>query len=104
MFDQLLSVKFKPSILLKVVDGQPASIDLNASFLLKEALWVGTTLRNFNAVGLNGQFEVSDQLRLGYSFELPLNDISANAFGTHEFMVSFDMEVFSGQAFGRRYF
>ena len=104
LFDQFLSVKFKPSILLKVVGGQPASIDLNASFLLKEALWVGTTLRNFNAVGLNGQFEISDQLRLGYSFELPLNSISANAFGTHELMVSFDMEVFTGHAIGRRYF
>ena len=101
---ELLSVKFKPSVLLKVVDGQPASIDLNASFLLKEALWVGTTIRNFNAIGLNGQFEVNDQLRLGYSFELPLNSISANAFGTHELMVSFDMEVFSGHAIGRRYF
>ena len=104
LFDQLMSVKFKPSILLKVVGGQPASVDINASFLLKEALWVGTTIRNFNAIGLNGQFEVSDQLRLGYSFELPLNSISANAFGTHELMVSFDLEVFSGHAIGRRYF
>jgi len=104
LFDQLIAVKFKPSVLLKVVDGQPASVDINASFLLKETLWVGTTIRNFNAVGLNGQFEVSDQLRLGYSFELPLNSISANAFGTHELMVSFDLEVFSGHAIGRRYF
>lgn len=104
LFDQLLSIKFKPSVLLKIVDGQPASIDLNANFLLKEVLWVGTTLRNFNAVGLNGQFEVSDQLRLGYSFELPLNGLSNNAFGTHELMVSYDLEIFSGHAIGRRYF
>lgn len=104
LFDQLISVKFKPSVLLKVVDGQPASIDLNASFLLKEALWVGATVRNFNAVGLNGQFEISNQLRLGYSFELPLNGLSDNSFGTHELMVSYDLEIFSGHAIGRRYF
>jgi type IX secretion system PorP/SprF family membrane protein len=104
LFDQLLAVQFKPSVLLKVVDGQPASVDLNASFLLKEVLWVGTTLRNFNAIGLNGQLEVNNQLRLGYSFEYPLNAISNNAFGTHELMVSLDLEVFNGHALGRRYF
>ncbi|HNP18562.1 MAG TPA: type IX secretion system membrane protein PorP/SprF [Fulvivirga sp.] len=104
LFDQLLAIKFKPSVLLKVVDGQPASIDINASFLLKEALWVGTTLRNFNAIGLNTQFEINNQLRLGYSFELPLNGLSNNAYGTHELMLSLDLEIFNGHAIGRRYF
>lgn len=104
LFDQLLAVKFKPSILLKVVDKQPASIDLNAQVLLKEVLWIGTTLRNFNALGLTSQMELMDRLRLGYSFEFPLNTLSANNFGSHELMVSFDLEIFSGHAAGRRYF
>lgn len=104
IFDQLIALKFKPSILLKVVEGQPISIDLNASVLLMETLWVGATFRNLNAFGVNGQFEVNDQIRLGYSFELPLNAISNNAFGSHELMVSFDMEIFGNHAMGRRYF
>lgn len=104
IFDQLIALKFKPSVLLKVVEGQPLSIDLNASLLLMETLWVGASLRNFNAVGLNGQFEVNDQIRLGYSFEIPLNSMSNNAYGTHELMVSFDLEIFNNHAMGRRYF
>jgi type IX secretion system PorP/SprF family membrane protein len=104
IFDQLMSVKFKPSLLLKVVDGQPASVDLNASFLLKEVLWVGATVRNFNAVGINCQFEVSDMLRLGYAFEQPINALSNNAYGTHELMLSVDLEIFDHHARGRRYF
>lgn len=104
VFDQIIALKFKPSILLKVVEGQPVSIDLNASLLLAETIWVGLSLRNFNAVGLNGQFEILDHLRLGYSFELPLNSINNNSFGTHELMVSFDLELFDHHAIGRRYF
>ena len=104
LFDQFMALKFKPSVLIKVVDGQPASVDLNASFLLLEALWVGATLRNFNSAGINGQFEVSNRIRLGYAFEIPLNAISNNAFGSHELMVSFDLEIFNGHALGRRYF
>ena len=90
--------------MVKIVEGQPVSIDLNASLLLLETLWVSASLRNFNTVGINGQFELNDQLRLGYSFEWPLTSISANAFGTHELMVSFDMEIFKHHAIGRRYF
>lgn len=104
IFDQLIAIKFKPSVLLKIVEGQPISVDLNASVLLMETLWVGATIRNFNAAGVNGQFEINDQIRLGYSFETPLTSLSNNAFGSHELMVSFDLEIFNNHALGRRYF
>ena len=104
VFDQLIALKFKPSILVKIVEGQPLSIDLNASFLLVETLWVGASLRNFNAVGINSQFEIGDLVRLGYSFEFPLTSLSDTGFGTHEFMISFDLELFNNHARGRRYF
>ncbi len=104
VFDQLISLKIKPSVLIRVIEGQPISIDLNASVLLLETLWVGASLRNFNAAGINSQFEISDLLRLGYSFEWPLNELSNNAFGTHELMVSVDLELFNNHAIGRRYF
>lgn len=104
VFDQLIALKFKPSALLKIVEGQPLSVDINASFLLLESLWVGATLRNFNAVGINSQFEINDMFRFGYSFELPLNNVGSNTFGTHEFMFSVDLEVFKNNAIGRRYF
>ena len=105
ILDQIIAVKFKPSILLKVVDNQPSSIDLNAQVLFLETLWVGATLRNFNAVGFTGQFEIGDALRLGYSLELPLGPFSGGTkFGTHELMVSYDLELLSNHAKGRRYF
>lgn len=104
VFDQFIALKFKPSALIKIVEGQPISVDLNASFLLLESLWVGATIRNFNAVGINSQFEFNDMFRLGYSFEYPLNAVGTNTFGTHELMFSVDLELFKNNAIGRRYF
>lgn len=104
VFDPLISIKFKPSFVLKIVEGQSVSLDLNASILLLETLWVGVTLRDFNTAGLNMQFELGDMLRLGYSFEMPFNELSVNNFGTHELMVSIDLELFNNHAAGRRYF
>jgi len=104
VFDMSTSMKFKPSAVLKVVEGQPLSIDLNASLLLMETLWVGASIRNFNAIGLNSQFEINDQIRLGYSFEYPLNAMGGIVFSTHELMISFDIEMLRGQINGPRYF
>jgi len=104
LIDHWLSIKFKPSVLVKYVDGHAASFDLNAQLLFKEVLWAGVTLRDFNNGGLTGQFEINDRLRLGYTFEIPLNPLNARGFGTHELMISFDLEIFENHAIGRRYF
>lgn len=103
LFDQLLAVKFKPSVLVRSVDGT-TSLDLNAQFLLNEILWVGASFRNFDAAGLNAQIEINDQFRAGYSFELPVNTVQLGGFGTHEFMVTMDLEVFDKHAKSRKYF
>lgn len=103
LFDQLLAVKFKPSVLIRSVEGT-TSLDLNAQFLLKEALWVGAAFRNFDAAGLNAQIEINDQFRAGYAFELPINNVQLGGFGTHEFMFTMDLEVFDKHAKGRKYF
>lgn len=103
-FNSLSTVGFKPSFLLKFVDGGLSSIDLNAHVLINETIWVGATSRNFESFGVNGQLIIGDQLRLGYAFELPLNSLSKTAFGTHELMVSYELELFGKHDLGKRYF
>ncbi|MFY0651752.1 MAG: type IX secretion system membrane protein PorP/SprF [Cyclobacteriaceae bacterium] len=104
VFDQLVEIKLKPSILAVIADGEVAILDLNAQVLLMEVLWVGASLRNFNTVGLNGQFEFKSNLRLGYAFEIPFNEVTNPAFTSHELMVSIDMAIFKGQGVSKRYF
>jgi len=104
VFDQFILLKFKPSVLLVFEEGEMAILDLNAQFLLMDALWVGASLRNFSTAGINGQFKFKSNVRLGYSFELPFNEIGNTAFSTHELMVSIDLAIFKGQGVGVRYF
>ncbi|MCF6247875.1 MAG: type IX secretion system membrane protein PorP/SprF, partial [Desulfobacula sp.] len=103
-FDGLSVVGFKPSFLLKFVDGNLSSIDLNAHILINEAIWVGASTRNLESFGVNGQLFIGDQLRLGYAFELPLNSLGKTAFGTHELMVSYDLELFNKHNLSKRYY
>jgi type IX secretion system PorP/SprF family membrane protein len=83
-------LQFKPSFLLKATRGAPASLDLNASFLLKELIWVGASWRPKNAVSLMVEFYLSKSLRIGYAYDIPLNIMRNFSSGSHELMLGFD--------------
>ncbi|MBK6265045.1 type IX secretion system membrane protein PorP/SprF [Marivirga sp. S37H4] len=104
VFDQLFELKFKPSIMLVYMDKNNYILDMNASFLLNETLWVGASLRNLNAVGLNAQLKVKENIKFGYAFELPINNTSLTGFGSHSLMASLDLEIFKRHGVGARYF
>lgn len=98
------SIKIKPSAVVKIVPNQPLSVDVNANILFAEILWAGISVRDFNALGFNAQIELNNKFRFGYVYELPTNNLSGSAGGTHEIMLSMDLEILNGQFALRRYF
>jgi len=98
------SVKFKPSMMLRMVQGAPLSIDVNANFLFRERIWLGAMYRVGNAFGVLGQYQVNDQLRIGYAFDLTTTRIGAYNAGTHELMLNYDLRFFTGRASSPRHF
>ena len=96
-------IKLKPSTLIRLVENQ-VSVDLNVSVLIKELIWAGIIIRNFNTFGVVTELQVSDRLRIGYSFELPSTKLITNQYGTHEIMLGFDFAMFNHQILKRRYF
>lgn len=98
------SVKFKPSLMLRMVQGAPLSLDVNANFLFRERIWLGALYRVGDAFGVLGQYQVSDQLRIGYAFDLTTTRIGAYNAGTHELMLNYDLRFFTGRASSPRHF
>lgn len=94
VFNLSKTTKLKPAFLVKATNGAPLSIDLNANFLFHEKLWLGGGYRiNEQTASLGGlaDFQVSDQLRIGYSYEYPLSDLSPYTSGTHEVLLMFEL-------------
>ncbi len=104
VFDINRIVKFKPAILTKYVNNAPVSFDLNGTFLFYERLWVGTMLRFGDSFGGLFQLQVTNQIKIGYSYDLPINKLGAYNNGTHEFMVSYDFNPRRGRVRSPRYF
>jgi len=86
-------VRLKPSTLIKLVSGAPASVDLNASFIIYENYQAGLLTRNFNTYGVFLQALLKDSFRLGYVFEVPASATSSLNFSTHEITIGFRTNV-----------
>lgn len=97
-------IRFKPAAMLRVVEGAPLSLDINANFLLRDRVWFGALYRWGNALGLMAQVQANDQLRVGYAFDMTTTTLGAYNAGTHEVMLSYDFKYTKGRTVSPRYF
>lgn len=87
------NVVFRPSLLAKFVQNAPTQIDLNASFLFAQTLWLGVSYRTEKAISLITEVNIAQNLRIGYSYDIWINELQAYNKGSHEIRVSFDFNV-----------
>ena len=97
-------VVFRPSILAKFVPNAPPQIDLNASFLFVNTFWLGVSYRTEKAVSFMAEFNLTHNLRLGYSYDLWFNELQAYNKGSHEIRLGFDFDIFHSRMLTPRYF
>lgn len=97
-------VYFKPSGMLRVVDGAPPSFDLTANFMFYERFWVGGMYRFQESVGMLLQYVVNNRLRVGYAYDFGITDIQNYSSGSHEIMLGVDFGKNIGADISPRFF
>ncbi|MCG8581530.1 MAG: type IX secretion system membrane protein PorP/SprF [Bacteroidales bacterium] len=90
VFDLNENVKFKPSILARLTQAAPMSLDINMNFLLKEKLWVGGFYRIESSFGAIVQYQFNQQFKVGYGYDMTTNELSNYNNGTHEIMLLYE--------------
>ena len=96
--------KLKPSFMGRFSEASPASVDINLNTLYNEKLWFGVMYRLNSAFGGVLQYQFTPQLKIGYAYEMNINDLQKINDGTHEIMVSFEFNFKKGQVYNPRYF
>jgi len=99
-----ISPKFvlKPSVLIKTVGSRP-NFDINVSALFYKRFWLGLSFRNKSSINLLLDVNVTDYLRIGYSYDILLNQLSNYSKGTHEIFIGFDFDIKKSQTISPRY-
>jgi type IX secretion system PorP/SprF family membrane protein len=97
-------VKLRPSTLIKVVEGAPLQIDLSALFLLREKLWLGAAYRSGDSMDAIIAYQITDQLKAGYAYDLGLSELKGHHGGSHELMLSYDLRFNQEKTLSPRYF
>lgn len=87
------NVIFRPSLLVKYVKNSPPQLDLNASFLFADKLWLGVSYRTEKAISIISEINIKQNIRVGYSYDIWLNELKAYNKGSHEIRLSFDINV-----------
>ena len=91
---------FRPSLLMKYVQSAPLVAEITGSLLIREKIFVGVGYRTSNRINMAGsdnmlvailELDISNFLRLGYSYDFYLNRTGNYNNGTHEIMLGWDI-------------
>jgi type IX secretion system PorP/SprF family membrane protein len=105
VFDLNHSLKLKPNVLVKAVEGSPVEFDLNANLLIKEVIWLGASWLSFDSFDAILQLQVTDQLQIGYSYDFATTtDLSRVNGGSHELMLNYRFTFTRTRIITPRYF
>lgn len=85
-----LGVMFKPSAVVRMVNGAPVSFDLTANFLIKQKLWLGAAYRYQDSFAGLISFQFTPHLQAGYSYDFGTSDLRSYNGGSHEIMLTYD--------------
>lgn len=111
-----LSTNFdlRPSLLVKYVDHTPAVLDVNASLIFKQQLFVGAGFRTGKRIDIGGmdnmliasiEYDFKNlPLRFGYSYDFYLSRKGVYNSGTHEIMLGWDLSFAKTKMTSPRFF
>lgn len=98
------NVDFKPSTMFKVASGSPVSIDLSGNFLFNKRFELGLAYRFDDSIDGLLSFLVTDDFRIGYSYDYSLNELQDYNSGTHEIFFQYDVNISRKNIKSPRYF
>lgn len=91
VFDIDPTVKFKPSLLAKAVEGAPLQVDLSANFLINEKFVAGLAYRWSAALSAMVGFQVNDSWFIGYAYDLETTKLANYNSGSHEIFLRYEL-------------
>jgi type IX secretion system PorP/SprF family membrane protein len=84
-------LKVRPTAMLKIVPNAPFALDGSMALIFYDRFWIAGNYRFMESAGMYVQYQINDQLKVGYGYDLSVNGLRTHNRGTHEILLSFDL-------------
>jgi len=88
------TMQLKTHSMLRMLKNAPLSFDITALIGLKEQFWFGGMIRFGDSYGFLAQVKPTRDILIGYSYDLNFSGLNAFNNGTHEIMLSYNLNLF----------
>jgi len=93
VFELSENLDFKPSTILKATPGAPLSWDISGNFLFNDRFELGIAYRFDDSIDGLVSFLVTDDFRIGYSYDYTLTKLGDFNSGSHELFLQYDVNL-----------
>jgi len=104
VFDLNSVLKLQPSAMIKYTPNAPITIDVNASLLMYDQMWLGLMYRYNESMGVNAVYTLKNALSIGYVYDFPINGLRTYQTGSHEIFLRYDFKPKKSVFTSPRYF
>lgn len=102
-FNLMDNLVFNPSFLTKFTQNAPPSIDVSANFFIDERIWIGGAYRLDYGLTLLTQYHITPKFKIGYSYDVGMNQIGKVSGHSHEIMIGYDFNLYKSKIISPRY-
>jgi type IX secretion system PorP/SprF family membrane protein len=104
VFDLNNSIKFKPAVLSKIVEGAPLQLDVSGNFMFNDKFVVGLAYRWSAAISAMVGFQVTDGMYIGYGYDHETTNLNNYNSGSHEIFLRYEIFKNNGKITTPRFF
>jgi type IX secretion system PorP/SprF family membrane protein len=91
VFDLSSTVKFKPALLTKMVEGAPLQVDVSGNFMFYDKFMVGLAYRWSASMSAMVGFQITDGLYIGYGYDKETTNLDNYNSGSHEIFLRYEL-------------
>jgi type IX secretion system PorP/SprF family membrane protein len=93
-FDFNSDFQMKNNAMFRYVKNAPISVQATALAGFRERFWLGGMVRFGDAFGIVAQFQATQRILIGYSYDITTSELNVFSNGTHEIMFGYDLNIF----------
>jgi type IX secretion system PorP/SprF family membrane protein len=97
VYDLKNDLSIQPCMLLKMVSGAPAQMDLYTNVIFKEKYTLGVGYRTSDALTFVAKYHITDAIRVSYSYDARISKVATYSSSAHEFMVRYGIKLLPPQ-------